>query len=250
MNESLSVPTKRKWGLTNNQLKIIAMISMTLDHVGLVIFPNQMIFRILGRFAFPIYAYMIAEGCRHTRNRAKYLLQIGVLAIICQLVYLLFLNSYYQSILVTFSFSIMLIFAIDNLMKKKDWISWLIAFSVIGALVFLCVILPEFIGFHDYAVDYTYIGVLIPVFIYYAPKKWIKLGIMAIGLVLLAFKITSMIPTASWQWYALLCLPLIALYNGERGKYKMKYMFYIFYPAHLVVIYGIQMLIIYLTYYA
>ncbi len=250
MAEGLCAPTKRKRGLTNNQLKIIAMISMTLDHVGLIIFPNEMIFRILGRFAFPIYAYMIAEGCKYTRNRVRYLLQISVFAIVCQLVYLLFLNSYYQSILVTFSFSIMLIFAIDNMMKKKDWISWLIAFSVIGAIFFASVIFPEFIGFQDYAVDYTYIGVLIPVFIYYAPKKWMKLGVMAIGLLLLAFKITSMMPSAFWQWYALLSLPLIALYNGERGKYKLKYMFYIFYPAHLVVIYAIQLLIIYLTYYA
>ena len=53
---------KPKLGLTNNQLKIIAMVSMLLDHMGLLFFPDEQIFRILGRIAFPIFAYMIAEG--------------------------------------------------------------------------------------------------------------------------------------------------------------------------------------------
>ena len=64
---------KPKFGLTNNQLKIIAMVSMALDHIGLLFFPDVMLFRALGRIAFPIFAYMIAEGCRYTKNRAKYL---------------------------------------------------------------------------------------------------------------------------------------------------------------------------------
>ena len=68
---------KRKFGLTNNQLKIIAMVSMVLDHVGLLFFSDMIIFRVLGRIAFPIFAYMIAEGCRYTKNRAKYL---GIIA--------------------------------------------------------------------------------------------------------------------------------------------------------------------------
>ena len=79
---------KRKFGLTNNQLKIIAMVSMLLDHVGLLFFPEEPIFRILGRIAFPIFAYMIAEGCRYTKNRAKYLGMIAGMGIVFQLVYL------------------------------------------------------------------------------------------------------------------------------------------------------------------
>ena len=78
---------KTKFGLTNNQLKIIAMVSMLLDHVGLLFFPNVAIFRILGRIAFPIFAYMIAEGCRYTKNRAKYLGMIAAMAIVFQVVY-------------------------------------------------------------------------------------------------------------------------------------------------------------------
>ena len=65
--------SKFKLSLTNNQLKIIAMISRVLDHIGLVFFPKVVLFRFLGRISFPIYAYMIAEGCAHTKNRKRYL---------------------------------------------------------------------------------------------------------------------------------------------------------------------------------
>ena len=58
-------------GLTNNQLKIIAMITMLIDHIGIVLFPQIKIFRIIGRFAFPIFAYMLAEGCTNTKNKKK-----------------------------------------------------------------------------------------------------------------------------------------------------------------------------------
>ena len=60
--------------LSGNMLKIIAAVSMFIDHMGAVLFPGVMIFRILGRIAFPIFAFMIAEGCRYTKNRIKYFL--------------------------------------------------------------------------------------------------------------------------------------------------------------------------------
>ena len=62
--------------LTNNQLKIIACISMLFDHLGFMVFPKLIIFRILGRLAFPIFAFMIAEGCYYTRNKLKHFLTI------------------------------------------------------------------------------------------------------------------------------------------------------------------------------
>lgn len=237
---------KKPFGFNNNQLKIIAMIAMVFDHVGLVFFPSLDIFRIIGRLAFPIFAYMIAEGCKYTKNRTKYLLQIGVLALICQVVYLVFMQSFYQSILVTFTLAILVIFSIDNLIKNKNFLSGLIAFLVIASVVFLSYVLPEIITFKDYAIDYSYLGVLLPILIYYAPKKWLKLLIMAIILCLLSLKVSSFAP---WQWYSLLTLPLLFLYDGTRGKLKLKYMFYIFYPLHLALIYGVDMLIFYLKWY-
>ena len=74
-----------RFSLTGNQLKILAMIAMTCDHVGLQLFPQWTFLRIIGRLALPIYAYMIAEGCRYTRDRRKYLLRMVSLAALCQI---------------------------------------------------------------------------------------------------------------------------------------------------------------------
>ena len=67
--------------LSGNQLKIIALVAMTCDHVGKELLPAYEFLQIMGRLAFPIFAYMIAEGCRYTRNRKKHLLQVASLAL-------------------------------------------------------------------------------------------------------------------------------------------------------------------------
>jgi hypothetical protein len=79
--------------------------------------------------------------------------------------------------------------------------------------------------------------VLLPVVIYLLPTKVYKLVGAAIMLALLAYSLGGQ------QWFALFTLPLLALYNGQRGTARLKYLFYIFYPVHLAAIYGIKMLI-------
>ena len=74
-----------KIGLSNNQLKILAIITMFIDHFGLQLFPQLKILRIIGRIALPIFAYMIAEGCFYTKNRLKYLLQLLILGLGCHI---------------------------------------------------------------------------------------------------------------------------------------------------------------------
>ena len=218
---------------------------MLCDHAGLVFFPDKVIFRIIGRLAFPIFAYMIAEGCKYTKNRLKYFLQVAVLGVICSAVYLIFLHSWHQNILITFTLSIALIFAVDYFLQKKNFLSCLIMVITVLAVIFISVIVPEVIKFKDFNVDSSYIGLLIPVIIYYVPKKWLKLVALALALTLLTVKYQIW-----YQFYSLISVLLLALYNGTRGKANLKYLFYLFYPIHLVVIYGIQMLIIYLKYYS
>lgn len=58
--------------LTKNQLKILAMVCMTIDHIGAMLFPQAVWLRVIGRLAFPLFSYCIAEGCRYTRNKARY----------------------------------------------------------------------------------------------------------------------------------------------------------------------------------
>mgnify|MGYP002512812198 CR=1 FL=1 len=68
-------------------LKLLAAACMLIDHAGMLLFPDKMWMRAVGRLAFPIFAYMIAEGCTYTRSRGKYFAQMAGLALVCQLVY-------------------------------------------------------------------------------------------------------------------------------------------------------------------
>ena len=216
--------------LTSNQLKLLAMFTMTLDHIGVQMFPGVLWLRIVGRLAFPIYAYMIAEGCAHTRNRRKYLLQMTGLALLCQLVYFFAMGSLFQCILVTFTLSILLIYACDTGSRP------LTALALLG-MAFVTVALPRLLPGTDFAIDYGFFGVLVPVAAYLGETRRKKLLFTAGALVVLAWLVGGI------QWYSLAALLPLALYNGNRGKRRMKWLFYLYYPLHLAAIYGISLLL-------
>ena len=216
--------------LTSNQLKLLAMLTMTLDHIGVQMFPGVLWLRIVGRLAFPIYAYMIAEGCAHTRNRRKYLLQMAGLALLCQLVYFFAMGSLFQCILVTFTLSILLIYACDTGSRP------LTALALLG-MAFVTVALPRMLPGTDFAIDYGFFGVLVPVAVYLGKTHREKLLFTAGALVALAWSVGDI------QWYSLAALLPLALYSGQRGKRRMKWLFYLYYPLHLAAIYGISLLL-------
>ena len=223
--------------LNGNQLKIIALIVMTCDHVGKLLFPNIEILQILGRLAFPIFAYMIAEGCVHTKSKKKYLFMMAALGLLCQSVYFFAMDSLYQCVLMTFSLSIVLIYVFDYTLKNKNMSSYLLFGMVLFIEFFICNFLPKLLKETDFEVDYGFVGVLLPVCIYLGKNHLEKLVIMEVLLVFLGYKMGGV------QWYALLCPLLILFYNGKRGKFKLKNLFYIYYPLHLVGIYLLSMVI-------
>ena len=235
MNE---LTTIKKFGLNNNQLKIIAMISMLIDHLGLIIFPTKAIFRIIGRISFPIYAFLISEGCRHTKNRKKYLGIIAAMGIVFQIFFLVFMNDLYQGILITFSLSISLIYSIDSFIKNKSISNRLLMSLIIASILVIAMVFPKIFGKYGFALDYRIWGVALPVLMYYTKGHTSKIIFCTAFLTVMAFNSYDI------QWWALLSIPCLALYNGERGKAKMKYFFYIFYPLHLVIIYVIALLIL------
>lgn len=236
---------KPKFGLTNNQLKIIAMVSMALDHIGLLFFPDEDIFRILGRIAFPIFAYMIAEGCRYTKNRAKYLGMIAGMGILFQLVFFVAMGSLYQGILITFSLAIITIYAIDGLIKSKKLWGRLAALGAIAFVAVFVFVLPRLLVGTDFDLDYGLWGILLPIAVYFLPNRvWRIVGVAALLLArAIHYTVFPVNSLGLLQWFSLCTVPLLALYSGERGRAKMKYVFYIFYPAHLVVLYGLAFLI-------
>lgn len=221
-------------GLTNNQLKILACFSMLLDHVGKELLPDIKLLQIIGRIAFPVFAFMIAEGCCYTRNKRAYFLKISGLALGCQFVYFIAERSFYQNVLVTFSLAVLTIFAVDAVRKRRNALSVVWLLTDIAVVLFLCFGFPEIVsGFH---IDYGIFGLMLPVAVYLAPKKSVKLIVLTVFLTLLSIDLGGI------QWYSLISVIILALYNGKRGKINLKYLFYIFYPLHLALIYLVKIL--------
>ena len=227
-----------KLRFSGNQLKLMAMVSMAIDHIGAYLFPHVLWLRIVGRLAFPIYAYMIAEGCRHTRSMGRYFSTMAALAAVCQIVYFFAMDSLYMCILVTFCLSIGLIWLLQFAeFRQQDLLSRILVILGIFAVYFLCQILPGMLSGTDYSIDYGFIGVLIPVAIYACKDKPTQLVTCLISLVCLASESMPL------QWWSLLAVIPLLFYSGQRGKRNMKWFFYLFYPAHLLVIHGISLLL-------
>ncbi len=222
--------------LSGNQLKIIALVAMTCDHVGKELLPRYEILQIIGRLAFPIFAYMIAEGCRYTHSRRKHLLQIVLLAVLCQVVYYVAEGSLFQCILVTFSLSICMIYGMDHALEKGTLSAWAGAAGICGAVYFVSVLLPVILMETDFAVDYGIWGILLPVVVYFVPEI-LRIPATAAVLMPLCMELGGI------QWYAMLAVPLLALYSGKKGKANIKNLFFTYYPAHLVCIYLLSIFI-------
>lgn len=223
--------------LSGNQLKIIALIAMTCDHVGKELLPQAEWLQIIGRLAFPIFAYMIAEGCRYTRNRKKHLINIVELALLCQIVYFVSEGSLYQGILVTFSLSITMIYGIDHAIKSKAVRDVMLAGALCIVVYIISVILPIVLQGTDFAIDYGIWGILLPVFVYFVPLQ-LRVPITAAVLVPLCLELGGI------QWYSLIALVLLNLYSGQRGKANIKNLFFTYYPLHLACIYILGLFIV------
>ena len=221
----------RTFRLTGNQLKLLALMAMTCDHIGVSLLPQWGWLRIVGRLALPIFAYMIAEGCRYTRNRKRYLLSLLAVAVLCQSVYFVAMGSLYMCIMVTFSLSVALIYLWDYAMTCPAPKGGFLVLAALAAAWVLCEapLLPG----TDFAIDYGIYGVLLPVLIYLGKGRWQALAMTALGLLFLG------LARGDVQWYALSALIPLALYDGTRGRAKLKYLFYIYYPAHLAAIWFI-----------
>lgn len=232
------------FALSGNALKIIAALSMLIDHIGVILLPDVSILRIIGRIAFPLYAFMIAEGCAHTKHRLRYFLTIFALGASCQVVYYLYDASTYMGILITFSLSILVIYAMQYLKEVLFTAENCHSRRCAAVLLFLAVIAGVyFLNRHLY-IDYGFWGCMTPVFASAFRKpssnppshldrldnSLIHVFMLGIGLIIVACM------SGRIQFYSLLALPLLMLYSGKRGTRKMKSFFYVFYPAHLVVL--------------
>lgn len=236
--------------LFQNSLKFIACISMVIDHIGYVFFPNAAIFRIIGRLAFPLFAYFIYEGCCYTKNIRHYFLRVFSLGVICFLAYLIFSKEIYGNVLLTFSCSILIIWSLQvltvSVMQNNPMLLNILA--VLGNILLL-IVSDRFLH-----LDYGIPGALLPVITYLCslinvknkyflskPDNHKKNSFPALAGFCLGLLWLSAVREPI-QYFGFFSVPLLICYSGERQQNRFPWLFYIFYPVHLVVIEGIFLL--------
>ncbi len=234
--------------MNRNQLKLIACLSMLIDHIGYVFFPEVRLLRIIGRVAMPLFAFFIGEGCIHTRDRKKYFLRLFILALICQVVYITESiitgsgNGLYLNILFTFSCSVALCSAFLR-MKKDNSLKNRIIFIASVAAFFA---LDYLLGYassetkKSICLDYGIEGIILPLFAVMFEDKRKKLIAFTLGLAFVAERLYGF---GALFLAAMIPALLLCFYNGEGGKRNMKYFFYLFYPLHLAMLYGVNILV-------
>ena len=223
--------------LTGNHLKLIAAFAMLLDHMGVMLFPQIQLLRILGRLAYPIFAFMIAEGCRYTKNKLRYFLMVFGLGAACQLIYYFSSGDTRLNILLTFSASIPLIYALQaahGAQTEKKRVLWSIVFCAGFLTAYGLTLLLR--------IDYGFWGIMTPVLVVFSRGKGkadskLPVLMLSAGLLFLTSDFGGV------QYYALLAIPLLLLYSGARGRANLKYFFYLFYPVHLAVLQGIAWIV-------
>ena len=235
------------WGFINASYKVggsyeIQASSGIMEHILLWVSNNREsmwagydVMRLVGRIAFPIYCFLIVEGFAHTKNVKKYALRLGIFALISEIPFDLAFNeswlaTYSNNVFFTLVIGLLVIWGISYVekfhvvWKEKNLDPFLGAVFTLGAAVMLIaagVYIAEFMLFTDYGAA----GVITIVVMYLlrrAPLLGFSLAVLAL---------TAM--TNSNEIVALLGLVPLFRYTGARGK-KVKYFFYVFYPAHLL----------------
>ncbi len=250
----------KKFSVNGNTLKMIAIITMLIDHITYVfveahILPKvyasylggqsmeytnkdysfwssvDYIGRGIGRLAFPIFVFLLVEGFMHTRNVWKYALRLGIFALISEIPFdMAFNGSYfdmsYQNVYFTLLIGLLMMTGFEAV---NDHIKPKLPNVLLQALIFFAAMMLSLVV----SCDYTVMGIAMIAAVYLTRNNrrimWFA--------VLVAIVVT-MIPANSSFLEVLGCFSffLIAFYNGERGSFNLKYFFYAFYPAHILIL--------------
>ncbi|MGM9661498.1 MAG: TraX family protein [Oscillospiraceae bacterium] len=240
---------RRSRGISSFTLHILAMALMLCDHLWATLFPAQEWLTCVGRMAFPIFAFMIAEGYFRTSNVRKYMGRLLIFAILSEVPFNLLYGSsviypFHQNVLWTFLLALLSMALIDKARAAKKW--WLTALTV------LLTVLGDLLLGTIAMVDYLGAGVLtVLVFYFFREKKWwCYAGQLACMAVLHIHMLGGYCYDVSigghefqvvQQGFALLALLPIWLYDGRQGHHSkaFQYACYAFYPLHLLALYFI-----------
>ena len=238
-----------RFEITSAMLHIIAMTFMLFDHMWATLFPASEWLTLIGRIAFPIFAFMAVEGYFHTHDFKKYLMRMLICAVISEIPFdLMYGGTWFypvhQNVIWTLMLGLLGIHLAETVRKKcKTWIYVIVSVAtvILGVLLgTLCM------------VDYYGAGVAtVLVFYFFRKKNWYNLLLQAAALYIINVEVLGglMFNVSIFgneveiceQGAALFALIPIWLYRGKRG-YKAKwfqYFCYGFYPAHMLILWGI-----------
>lgn len=218
-------------------LKILAILAMLLDHIAAVFLsPINMpylLMRGFGRIAFPIFCFLIVEGYYHTRDVKKYIIRLAGFALVSEIPFDLCFKQrpfywQHQNVFFTLALGLVTIYAIDEI-KKRFLDSYIKALVLQFAVIILAMTAAWFLS-----TDYSMLGILIIIAFYVGRGNIIQIAI--------SICIVTLYLGNTFQLYSLLALIPIYLYNGKKGP-SMRYVFYVFYPAHMLILYVMSSLI-------
>lgn len=206
------------------QLKLLAMLTMLIDHTGMVLFPELTWMRVVGRLAFPLYCFLLAEGAVHTRDIKRYLGRLLVFAVLSEIPYDLacskvWFDPWGQNVFFTLFFGLAACAALQQLQEKPVPVLLLV-----GALL----LAAELLFF-----DYGGFGVVL-VMVFNLCRANRAGGALAFTALNTGF---SLLNGMQLQLAAPAAAVPMLLYNGKKGRAVNKWIFYGFYPVHLLLLF-------------
>lgn len=206
--------------LSGSQLKVFAILIMTIDHVGAILYPQHAILRNIGRLAFPIFAFLIVEGMAYTHDAKKYLMRLAIFALVSEIPFnLAFYRSVSyvraQNIFFTLLIGALCIYIWENARNQLTGFLFLYLLSLSADFL---------------STDYGTLGVWLIFALYLFKDDIFKIFIVLFVINVLLFD--------GIQDYATFAIIPICLYNGKRG-FGMKHFFYVYYPLHLLALFAI-----------
>lgn len=190
---------------------------MAIDHIGLILYPQVILLRVIGRLAFPIFAWYLTQGFIHTSSLKKYALRLGIFAVAAQVPYYIATRQTTLNIFFALLFGLLALYAFG---KKK--------YLLVGIVIIISGIIP---------MDYSFYGILMILGFYIFQER--KLAFLSQSLI----SVAGAYLYGLIQPFSLVGAALILYYPKDFLKIRInKYFFYFFYPIHLAVIYGISKL--------
>ena len=242
------------------RLKVIAIITMVIDHIAVFLLADMGgsygtaydIMRGIGRLSFPIFCFLLVEGYYRTKNLSKYMLRLAAFAVISQIPYSLaahdkliqfgkfniFFTLFTGLVFIWLADTSIKLFK-DSKKKATAILCLMVSFGIIAVTMYFAV---------EIGLDYGWFGLALILLFFFLREKPEKYDDVRVRFFILALRSGALFILIHCFYYeseiyALFALIPITAYNGEKGR-SIRWFFYVFYPVHLLVIYGVKRLIL------